>query len=176
MEEATGKEPDIPAPDSVQESDSFDNKEEDNKEWEDPFDPFSYNPGLRRSTGHTAGVPLERLNYDTGLESSVIPGNDHITAPSSYTEAMGSEHKQYWHKAMKDEFTSLNESNVWKLVTIHTNRKAIPVGWTFDIKVDWEDVITQFEARLVRKGFMQVEGVNYRTTVRCFIRYQGTIQ
>lgn len=42
-----------------------------------------YYPGLRLSKKHTAEVPLERFNYDTGLVSSVMRGNGHITVPFS---------------------------------------------------------------------------------------------
>lgn len=82
----------------------------------------------------------------------------YITVPSSHTEAMSLEHKKYWQKAMQYKFASLNESNVWKLVILPTNKKAILFHWTFDIEVDSENVVTQSRARLVGKGFTQVEG------------------
>lgn len=85
----------------------------------------------------------------------------HIMMPSSYKETINSEHKQHWKDAMNEEFASLNECNVWKLVELRMDRKAIPVRWTYDIKVDSRDVLTRYKARLVGKGFMQVEGVDY---------------
>lgn len=85
VKEAPAEETDVPTHDSVQESDSSGNEEEDSPEWEDPLDTFTYYSGLRRATRHTGGVHPERLNYDTGLITGVMRGNGHITAPSSYT-------------------------------------------------------------------------------------------
>lgn len=83
VKEATADKVNIPAPDSAQESDSFRDEEEHNREWKDPLNTFVYYPGLRVSIEYTAGVPFERFNYDTGLVSSVMRGKGHITAPSS---------------------------------------------------------------------------------------------
>lgn len=106
------------------------------------------------------------------MVSNAMRGNGHNVVPSSYMGVVCSKHKQYWHKAMQDKFVSLNESNVSRLATLPTNTKAIPVRWTIDTKVDSEDIITRFKARLVRKSFIQVKRL---TTVRLFLPYQSTV-
>lgn len=82
-------------------------------------------------------------------------GSSHNNVSFSYTETMRLEHKQNWHKTMQDKFSSPYESNIRILVDLSINRKAIPVCWTFDIRMDSKNLINRFKACLIRKGLMQ---------------------
>jgi hypothetical protein len=67
-----------------------------------------------------------------------------------------------WLEAMKSEIRSMYDNQVWTLVYIPSNRKAIENKWIFKKKTDADGNITK--ARLVAKGFRQIQGVDYDET------------
>lgn len=62
---------------------------------------------------------------------------------------------------MREEVYSLNRQNVWRLVQLLKNRSAISVKWTYDIKLNKDNKIERFKARIVGKGFMWSQGLNF---------------
>lgn len=72
---------------------------------------------------------------------------------------------------MYDDFSSLNKYKVWELVKLSTDRKAIPVRWTYDVKVNSEIVLSRYKLRLVEKGFTQVERVYYNEVFSSVSKY-----
>ena len=65
-----------------------------------------------------------------------------------------------WLEAMKYEIVSMYENKVWTLVDLPDDRQAIENKWIFKKKTDAESNITVYKARLVSKGFRQVQGVD----------------
>lgn len=45
----------------------------------------------------------------------------------------------------------------WKLVRLSDDRKAVPVRWSSDLKLNAIEEITRFNSRLLSKDFMQIE-------------------
>lgn len=99
------------------------------------LDSASYYPELHRSSLHTASVPPERLGLDTATIGSVIQDDGNRTLHSSYGEAMRSDYEQQWPLAIKEEIKSLNDEKVWKLVPLPDDRKEVPVGRTYNVKL-----------------------------------------
>ena len=64
-----------------------------------------------------------------------------------------------WLTASKEEYNSLIEMGTWKLVPLHHDRKPIKCQWTYVTKANGH-----FKARLVTKGFTQVQGIDYKET------------
>lgn len=62
---------------------------------------------------------------------------------------------------MREEIKSINDGKVWKSVCLSDDRKAIPVRWTYDVKPNTNEEIKRYKARLVGKGFMQMEEVEF---------------
>jgi hypothetical protein len=56
------------------------------------------------------------------------------------------------------------ENQVWTLVDLPNDRKAIENKWIFKKKTDADGNVTVYKARLVAKGFRQVQGVDYEET------------
>ena len=52
------------------------------------------------------------------------------------------------------------ENKVWTLVELPDDRQAILYKWIFKRKTD-ADSVTIYKARIVAKGFRQVQGVDY---------------
>ena len=65
-------------------------------------------------------------------------------------------HSDKWLEAMKSEIGSMYENKVWTLVDLPNDRQAIENEWIFKRKMDVDDNITVYKARLVVKGFRQV--------------------
>ena len=84
--------------------------------------------------------------------------------PATYEEAMMSPDSEKWLEAMKSEMGSMYENQVWTLVDLPNDRKAIENKWIFKRKTDADGNITVYKARLVAKGFRQIQGVDYDDT------------
>ena len=81
--------------------------------------------------------------------------------PTNYEEAMMSLDSAKWLEAMKSEMRSIYENKVWNLVDLLDDRQAIENKWIFKRKTDADSSVTIYKARIVEKGFRQVQGVDY---------------
>ena len=88
--------------------------------------------------------------------------------PTNYEEVMMSPDSDKWLEAMKSKI-----ENKWleammipdrTLVDLPDDRRAIENKWIFKNKIDADGNITVYKARLVVKGFRQVQGVDYNET------------
>ena len=89
---------------------------------------------------------------------------DEIDDPATYEEAMMSPDSNKWLEAMKSEMESMYENQVWTLVDLPHDRKAVENKWIFKRKTDADGNVTIYKARLVAKGFRQIQGVDYDET------------
>ena len=53
------------------------------------------------------------------------------------------------------------KNKVWTLVDLPNDRRAIEIKWVFKRKMDADSSVTIYNARIVAKGFRQVQGVDY---------------
>ena len=81
--------------------------------------------------------------------------------PTNYEEAMMSPDSAKWLEAMRSEMRSMYENKVWTLIDLPNDRRAIENKWIFQRKMDADGNVTVYKARLVGKGFRQVQGVDY---------------
>jgi hypothetical protein len=81
--------------------------------------------------------------------------------PTHYEEAMMSPDSAKCLEAMKSEMGSMYENKVWTLIDLPDDRKAIENKWIFKRKMDADSSDTIYKARIVEKGFRQVQGVDY---------------
>ena len=81
--------------------------------------------------------------------------------PTNYEEAMMSLDSAKWLEALKYEMGSMYENNVWTLVDLPDDRRAIENKWIFKRKTGADSSVTIYKARIVAKGFRQVQGVDY---------------
>jgi hypothetical protein len=84
--------------------------------------------------------------------------------PVSYEEAMRSAHSSKWLEAMEDEMKSMSSNDVWDLVEIPKGAKPVGCKWVYKIKRDSRGNIEKYKARLMAKGYTQIEGVDYNET------------
>ncbi|KAK2404192.1 putative mitochondrial protein [Trifolium repens] len=66
-----------------------------------------------------------------------------------------------WVNAMKEELDSIESNQTWDLVDLPHKKKAIDVKWVYKLKVNSKGDVTRHKARLVARGFLQKEGIDY---------------
>ena len=82
---------------------------------------------------------------------------DYCLSPISYTEAMQSNERKQWMKAMNEELASLKENETWELINNPINAKVIQNRWVMHVKSC--DSKARFKARLVVKGYTQKQRI-----------------
>ena len=73
--------------------------------------------------------------------------------PTSFEEAMRSDHSSKWLEAMEDEMRSMNANKVWDFEIILKGTKTVGCKWVYKIKLDSQENIERYKARLVAKDF-----------------------
>src|SRR3954467_10565572 len=106
-----------------------------------------------RRSSRTRAAPELYGNPDM---NSMVDENDD---PTTYEEAMMIPDSNKWLEAMKSEMESMYENQVWTLVDLPHDRKAVENKWIFKRKTDVDGNIIVYKARLVTKGFQQIQGV-----------------
>jgi hypothetical protein len=69
-----------------------------------------------------------------------------------------------WDLAMNEEYRSLMENDTWDLVPLPKGRKLVICKWVYRTKYALYGSVERDKARLVVKGFSQVEGIDYNET------------
>ena len=79
---------------------------------------------------------------------------------------------------MKSEMGSMYENKVWTFVNLPDDRQAIENKWIVKKKTDADGNVTVYKARLVMKGFRQVQGVDATSfsTALVFPEEEGMMQ
>jgi hypothetical protein len=84
--------------------------------------------------------------------------------PTSFEEAMRSDHSSKWLEAMEDEMTSMNTNRVCDFEKISKGAKTVGCKWVYKTKFYSKGNIERFKARLVAKCFTQREDIDYTET------------
>lgn len=62
-----------------------------------------------------------------------------------------------WLNTTADDLSTLTENYAWELEGNTAGRTAIAVRWIFNLNDDTDKYVTKSTARLVVKGFMQID-------------------
>jgi hypothetical protein len=81
--------------------------------------------------------------------------------PNSIKEACKDEN---WVNAMNEELDQIEKNQNWELVPRPKNKNFIGTKWVFKNKVNENGKLIRNKARLVCKGYSQVEGVDFEET------------
>ena len=72
---------------------------------------------------------------------------------------------------MNEEMKSMKDNDVWDLITLLNGAKPIGCKWIFKTMRDLKDIVERYKARIVTKGFIQKEDINYKETFLSYIRW-----
>jgi hypothetical protein len=78
--------------------------------------------------------------------------------PPTFAEA---EKEASWRKAMLEKMKSIEENSTWELVDPPCRCRPIGLKWVFKVKRDEHGAIVKYKARLVARGFVQREGIDF---------------
>ncbi|GAU31820.1 hypothetical protein TSUD_58210 [Trifolium subterraneum] len=81
--------------------------------------------------------------------------------PKTYDEASKFE---CWNQAMRVELEALEKTGTWLLVDLPPTVKPIGCRWVYRIKYNADGSIERYKARLIAKGYNQIEGLDYFDT------------
>jgi histone deacetylase 1/2 len=62
---------------------------------------------------------------------------------------------------MHHEIVALQATGTWSLVPLPSHKRPIGCKWVYKIKLKVDGTMECYKARLVVKGYNQVEGVDY---------------
>ena len=107
------------------------------------------------------------------LSKAVLPPvPSAASAPRDWTFkdilSMPSQERKGWIDACKEELEALRKRNVFELTDLPKGRKAIKNRWVFDIKSDGRK-----RARLVAKGFEEIDGIDYNEIFSPVVRFES---
>ena len=66
---------------------------------------------------------------------------------------------------MVEEMNALDKNEAWDLIELSGGRKYVCSKWLFKKKFNAERKVEKYKARLVEKGYSQVEGIDFGKNV-----------
>ena len=86
---------------------------------------------------------------------------DYVEPPAqSAADAERSKYKVAWHEAIKIELDGHKTTGTYDAATPPLRRKPVGAKWVFTCKTDKDGLIAKTKARLVARGFSQVQDVD----------------
>ncbi|CAM8942689.1 unnamed protein product [Rhodiola kirilowii] len=93
-----------------------------------------------------------------------LPPSISSQLPPSPTETSSAIKHEHWKEAMKREIDALEKNETWTLEKLPPGKNIIDSKWIYKIKYKANGEIERYKARLVARGFAQVEGVDFHET------------
>lgn len=84
--------------------------------------------------------------------------------PDSYDAAITGPDSEHWKLAIKDELESLMRNETWIVCDLPKTRTPIGCKWVFKRKLNSDNTVARYKARLVAQGFSQKPGIDYTDT------------
>jgi hypothetical protein len=112
------------------------------------------------------------LTTRRGYRSSACAISSH-DEPRTYQEAISSPDAKHWRMAMDEEFRSLQNNNTWTLWPLPADRLSISCKWIFKLKLRANGTIDRYKARLIARGFIQQQGIDYSNTFSPVIKHDS---
>ena len=84
--------------------------------------------------------------------------------PLTYSDTVEHPDADLWQAAMASELKTFEEIGLYQEVEAPPDHEIIDSKWVFKIKHGPNGKIDKYKARLIAKGYMQVEGLDYMDT------------
>jgi hypothetical protein len=140
-----------------------DSEEEERMETPQPKTPSRYvqkhHPESQILGNKEAGVQTRRKLIDTSSSANFALLS--MSEPQNFVQASQDDH---WVKAMNEELDQIEKNKTWDLVPRPNNKNVIGTKWVYRNKLNEDGQIVRNKARLVCKGYAQVEGVEFEET------------
>ena len=87
-----------------------------------------------------------------------------LMEPENVKQALSGTYSEMWKEAMMEEMQQLISKDVFQIVNRPKNEQVLSTKWVFKVKMNQDMSIERFRARLVARGFSQIQGVNFDKT------------
>jgi hypothetical protein len=87
--------------------------------------------------------------------------------PTSVNEA---ETEQGWCNAMDEEMQSIIDNGTWDLEELRPGHRDIGLKWVYKLKKDAHGAAVKRKARLIAKGYVQCQGVDFEDVFAPVVR------
>lgn len=123
------------------------------------------NEEMTDETNATTQPPLRRSTRERRA-STRYPRDEYVVIadegePQSYEQAITSEHKGEWEKAMQEEMQSLHDNHTYDLVELPKGKRALKCKWVYKLKTEEKNSLPRYKARIVVKGCNQKKGIDF---------------
>lgn len=98
---------------------------------------------------------------------------EEIPEPSTLQEAKDSKYWNEWLNGMELEINKQHANGTWIVVKRPQHARVLKNRWVFKTKISPLNQEVTFKARLVVKGFNQVEGIDFEETFAPVVRYES---
>jgi hypothetical protein len=138
--------------------------------------PTRYVKEVQAGTIHTHDMPSRRNRLPPGMsqfeanmaqiEHALVAATTEAEGfdPATLDEAKSRKDWPKWDVAIRKELDSLKTAKTWIIVRRPKDRNVVGSKWVLRLKKDSEGRIDKHKARVVAKGFTQIEGVDYYET------------
>ena len=92
--------------------------------------------------------------------------------PLSYSEVA---QEEVWRHDMREEMLAIDRNNTWELEVPPPNCRPIGLKWIFKLKKNPQGEVIKHKARLVVKGYSEINGIDYEEVFAPVVRFE-TIQ
>ncbi|WVZ95085.1 LOW QUALITY PROTEIN: hypothetical protein U9M48_040890 [Paspalum notatum var. saurae] len=96
-----------------------------------------------------------------GLAAWALDDELHFSSAEEPPSFAAAEQDENWRQAMLEEMSSIQENQTWELVDPPANCRPIGLKWVYKVKRDERGKVVRHKARLVARGFMQREGIDF---------------
>ena len=87
-----------------------------------------------------------------------------LREPANRAEALESREWKLWQKAEEEELQAHADNGTWEECERPPEGRPLTVKWVYSVKKDREGKVERYKARLVARGFEQVQGRDYNET------------
>ncbi|WVZ73170.1 hypothetical protein U9M48_021514 [Paspalum notatum var. saurae] len=96
-----------------------------------------------------------------GLAARALDDELHFSSAEEPPSFAAAKQDESWRQAMLEEMSSIQENQTWELVDPPANCRPIGLKWVYKVKRDERGEVVRHKARLVARGFVQREGIDF---------------
>jgi hypothetical protein len=94
----------------------------------------------------------------------VVPSPSCLLGMEELTTFDEANEEQAWGEAMQAELSSIESNRTWELADFPKGHKAIGLKWVHELNKDPEGRVVKHKVRLVAKGYVQRQGIEFSST------------
>ena len=95
-----------------------------------------------------------------GLMTAGLQRNEKNLNPTVW-EALTGEDRSVWKEAIRKELEGLEAMGTWEITDLLHSMNTVDTRWVLKVKTDANLIPTKYKVRLVARGFIQREGIDY---------------